>query len=157
MQNNDVLKKLRYVLDYGDRQMMDVFSLAGLDVSREKLSQWLKKDDDSDYKPCKSVELATFLTGLIIQKRGKKNGEIPEIEKSLTNNIILKKLSIAFSLRSEDIVSILELADLRVGKSELSAFFRKKGHKNYRECKAQILRNFLFGLQIKFRPTNSEE
>ena len=46
----------------------------------------------------------------------------------------------------------LKLADVRISKHELSAFFRKVGHKHYRECKDQVLRNFLKGLQIKCRP-----
>jgi uncharacterized protein YehS (DUF1456 family) len=46
---------------------------------------------------------------------------------------------------------ILELAEFRLSKHELSAFFRKPGHKHYRECKDQILRNFLQGMQIKYR------
>lgn len=151
MLNNDVLRRVRYILDLNDKAMMAIFALEGLEVSREKLSQWLKKDDDPDYKPCQSVELSTFLNGLITDKRGKKEGANTEAEKNLTNNIVFKKLIIAFSLKSEEVVDILALADLRVSKHELSAFFRKPSHKNYRECKAQILRNFLMGLQIKLR------
>ena len=155
MLNNDVLKRVRYILDYNDNQMIEVFALADLEVSRKVLSQWLKKDDDPDYKSCKSVELATFLNGLISDKRGKKEGEQPIPEKVLTNNIIFKKLKIAFNLKAEDIIEALDLAELRVSKHELSAFFRKPNHKNYRECKAQILRNFLMGLQLKLRgPSN---
>jgi uncharacterized protein YehS (DUF1456 family) len=155
MQNNDVLRRMRYILDFNDKQMMAIFSDVDMKVSREKLSQWLKKDDDPDYRPCKSIELASFLNGLINKKRGKKEGEQPKPEASLTNNIILQKLKIAYNLKGEEVVEILELADLRVSKPELSAFFRKPGHKNYRECKAQILRNFLIGLQVKYR-TNKD-
>jgi uncharacterized protein YehS (DUF1456 family) len=45
----------------------------------------------------------------------------------------------------------LKLAGLELSKGELSAFFRQKGHKNYRECGDQIIRNFLQGLTIHFR------
>ncbi|MCK5433009.1 MAG: DUF1456 family protein, partial [Gammaproteobacteria bacterium] len=34
---------------------------------------------------------------------------------------------------------------------ELSAFFRKPGHKHYRNCQDQVLRKFLKGLQLKYR------
>ena len=44
----------------------------------------------------------------------------------LTNNDIFKKLRVAHKLRDEDIVKICELADFKVSKSELGAFFRKK-------------------------------
>jgi len=151
MTNNDILRRVRYILDFNDSEMLDICALADLEVTREQLSQWLKKDDDPDYLACKSVELASFLNGLISERRGQKEGEKPKAETSLTNNIIFRKLMIAFSLKSEDVIEILALADLRVSKHELSAFFRKPDHKNYRECKAQILRNFLMGLQMRIR------
>jgi uncharacterized protein YehS (DUF1456 family) len=51
----------------------------------------------------------------------------------------------------------MDLADLRMSEHELSAFFRKPGHKHYRLCKDQILRNFLRGVQLKYRPDVSIE
>ncbi|MDB4261608.1 DUF1456 family protein, partial [bacterium] len=72
-------------------------------------------------------------------------------EDALTNNLILRKLKIALELQSEDIIDILKLAELELSASELSSFFRKPGHRNYRACKDQVLRNFLMGLQIKLR------
>jgi uncharacterized protein YehS (DUF1456 family) len=152
MLNSDVLKKVRYILDYNDDKMIQMFKLGGLEVNREKVSNWLKREEDEDYKNPQDVEFASFLNGLIIEMRGKREGEQPAPEKNLTNNIVFRKLTIAFNIKSDEILEILALADLRVGKPELTAFFRKVGHKNYRECKAQILRNFLHGLQIKLRP-----
>ena len=75
MINNDVLRRVRYILDLSDSKMMNIFAQANLSVSREKLSQWLKKDDDPDYEFCRDGEFASFLTGLIIDKRGKRDGE----------------------------------------------------------------------------------
>jgi len=69
----------------------------------------------------------------------------------MTNNDIFKKLRVAHKLRDDDIIKILMLVDLRVTKSELSAFFRREDHPNYVECGDQILRNFLNGLIIHFR------
>ena len=89
---------------------------------------------------------------MIIENRGKREGVEPEIEKRLTNNIILKKLKIALDMKAEDVIRALEIANFRLGKSELSAFFRKPKHKHYRVCKDQILRNFIHGLQIQYRP-----
>ncbi len=153
MTNNDILRRVRYILDFNDNKMISIFKSAELEVNREQLSKWLKKDDDADFENCNAPQLASFLNGLINEKRGKREGEQPAPEKSLTNNIILRKLMIAFNLKSDDVVEILALADLRVSKHELSAFFRKANHKNYRECQSQILRNFLSGLQIKIRNT----
>ncbi|MDD2413143.1 MAG: DUF1456 family protein [Bacteroidales bacterium] len=67
---------------------------------------------------------------------------------ALTNNDILKKLRVALQLRDEDIIEILNLVDFRVTKTELSAFFRKEDHPNYKPLQDQILRNFLNGLVI---------
>ncbi|MBV1932383.1 MAG: DUF1456 family protein, partial [Porticoccaceae bacterium] len=49
-------------------------------------------------------------------------------------------------------LAILDLVDFTLSKHELSAFFRKPGHKHHRPCHDQVLRNFLHGLQLKYRP-----
>ena len=151
MTNNDVLRRIRYTFDFNDEKMIALFALAECQVNREQVSNWLKKDDDPDYKACNDAQLAIFLNGLINDRRGKKEGSAPEPEKHLSNNIILRKLKIALDLKDENVLEILQLADFRMSKHELSAFFRKPGHKNYRECKDQVLRNFLQGAQHKYR------
>jgi len=151
---NDCLRRIRYILDFDDSKMIAVFAEAGQEVTRAQLSDWLKKDDDPAYEVCGDALFATFLNGLIIERRGKKDGPLPEPEQRLNNNIIFRKLKIAFNLQAEDILSILSLVDVTVSKHELSAFFRRPDHKHYRECKDQILRNFLKGLQVKYRGEN---
>lgn len=151
MTNNDVLRRIRYIFDFNDAKMIAIFGAADLGVTREQISDWLKKDDDPAYKECSDTELAVFLNGLINDRRGKKEGAQPEPEKRLTNNIIFRKLKIAMDYKDDDILETMLLADFRISRHELSAFFRKKDHKHYRECKDQILRSFLKGLQIKFR------
>tara|TARA_B100000768_G_C11244071_1_gene360939 strand:+ start:727 stop:972 length:246 start_codon:yes stop_codon:yes gene_type:complete len=69
----------------------------------------------------------------------------------LTNNDIFKKLRVAHKLRDEEIVEICKLADFRISKSELGAFFRNDNHTKYMECGDQVLRNFLNGLIIHLR------
>ena len=151
MTNNDIFRRIRYIFDFNDSKMIAVFGLANHQVTREQISDWLKKDDDPSYKECSDTQLAIFLNGLINDKRGKKEGPQPEPEKRLTNNIILVKLKIALNLKAEDILEIMELADVHISKHELSAFFRKPDHKHYRDCKDQMLRNFLKGMQHKYR------
>lgn len=151
MTNNDVLRRIRYTFDFNDSKMISIFDLADHKVTREQISDWLKKDDDPAYKSCSDTELAIFLNGLITDKRGKKDGPSPEPEKQLTNNIILRKLKIALNLEADDTLEILALADMHMSKHELSALFRKPGHKHFRACKDQILRNFIKGVQLKFR------
>ena len=152
MTNNDILRRIRYTYDFNDSKMIDIFTQADIEVTREQISDWLKQDDDPDYNACTDVVFASFLNGLINEKRGKKDGPQPEPEKRLTNNIIFRKLKIALNLKDDDVLEIMELADFRISKHELSAFFRKAGHKHYRDCKDQILRRFLQGMQLKYRP-----
>ncbi len=151
MTNNDILRRLRYTFDFSDSEMMSLASNAHEKVSRAEISDWLKKDDDPEQKPCNDKQLAVFLNNFIDKKRGKKEGDPRKPEKRLTNNIIFTKLKIALNLKADDVIEVLSLANFEISKAELSAFFRKVGHKHYRECKDQILRNFLQGLQLKYR------
>jgi uncharacterized protein YehS (DUF1456 family) len=149
MRNNDILRRLRYTFDLKDSQMAALFALAGQTVDWQQISIWLKRDDEPAYEECSDRQLALFLNGLIIDKRGRKEGPPPEPETVLSNNVILMKLRIALNLKAEDVLEIMSLADMPISKHELSAFSRKPDHKHYRECKDQLLRNFLKGLQIK--------
>lgn len=151
MNNNDILRRIRYVFDFEDSKMKELFALGGLETDRTVISDWLKKDDDESQKTLYDKDLAAFLNGFIIKKRGKKDGEQPKPEKSLNNNIIFRKLKIALNYRDEDILAVMKLADLPFSKHELSAFFRKPTQSQYRVCKDQFLRNFIYGLQLKYR------
>ena len=102
MTNNDVLRRVRYIFDFDVSKMMSIFSLAEQEVSRQELSNWLKKEDDGDYKSCSDTNLAIFLNGLINDKRGKREGPQPEPEKKLSNNIIFNKLKIALNFKAEE-------------------------------------------------------
>ncbi len=151
MTNNDVLRRIRYIFDFNDSKMIAVFGLADHQVTRAQISDWLKKDDDPAYQKCSDTQLSIFLNGLNNDKRGKKEGPQPAPEQRLTNNIIFRKLRIALNLKAEDVLEIMDLAGLQISKHELSAFFRRPGHKHYRDCNDQILRNFLTGVQLKYR------
>ena len=155
MNNNDILRRIRYIFDFNDTKMITVFRSADTWVTREQVSDWLKKEDNPAYRELNDEMLAVFLDGLISEKRGQKSGSMRTPETRLTNNIIFAKLKIALNLRSEDILALLDLADFPLGKSELSAFFRKPTHKHYRLCQDQVLRNFLIGMQLKYRDQDS--
>ncbi|WP_439489539.1 DUF1456 family protein [Algoriphagus sp.] len=155
MTNNDIARSLRYTFDFNDFTVIEIIKSGGETVSRELVANWLKRDDDPEFEEMYDKELATFLNGFIILKRGKKDGEVPVAEKRLNNNIILRKLKIALNLKDEDILQILESVDRKISKHELSAFFRKPGQAQFRPCKDQILRNFLKGLQEKYRPSTA--
>ena len=149
--NNELLRRIRYIFDFSDSKMIAVFALADSKVTREQISDWLKNDDDPLVQKCGDTQLAIFLNGLIIDKRGKKEGPQPEPEQHINNNIIFRKLKIALDLKADDVLEILQLANLRISKHELSAFFRRPDHKHYRNCNDKVLLGFLQGAQFKYR------
>ncbi len=154
MTNNDILRRIRYIFDLKDNKMIAIFASGNAQVSRESVSAWLKKEDDPSYINCSDKMLASFLNGFINDKRGKKDGVEMAAENKLTNNLILTKLKIALNLKSDDIIRLMAMAEFVISKPELSALFRKPGHKHYRECKDQFLRNFLQGLQVMHQGAN---
>lgn len=151
MTNNDILRRIRFAFDFNDATMIEMFDMAGLKVTRAQISNWLLKEDHEHFNDIKDLQLAYFLNGMIIYGRGKKDDKPPVAEKYLNNNIVFRKLKIALNLKDEDILEILELEGMRISKHELSAFFRKPEQNQYRACKDQILRNFIYGLQLKYR------
>lgn len=153
MQNNDVLRRLRYALDLNDAKMIEIFALGGLEVSRPDLRDALLKDEEEDFLELENHHLEAFLKGLITSRRGAQEPRPgpPPPPVAFNNNAILKALRIALAYKDEDIVHVLTLANFRIAKPELSALFRQPGHKNYREAGDQVLRNFLQGLTVKLR------
>lgn len=153
MTYNDVLRRFRYAVDLSDAAMIEIFKLAGYSLSVEQLSQLLKRDDEPGFVECAPQQMDAFLNALIRYTRGEppQGQSTPVAPEPLTNNVILKKLRIALEMREQDLLDLFELAGYRVSRSELSALFRKKGHKNYKPCGDQILRNFLKGLTLHNR------
>lgn len=149
--NNDILRRIRYAFDFRDKEMIAIFNAADYKATEEEVNGWLKKEQATSYKECDDYHLAVFLNGLINHKRGKKDGPQRAPENQLNNNIIFMKLKIALNLKSNDVLKILSLADQKISEHELSALFRNQNHKHYRECKDQILRKFLNGLQLMYR------
>ena len=156
MINNDVMRRVRYIFDFSDKQMIEVFAQADYEASQVQLHAWLRKDDDPEFVACSDILFALFLNGLINLKRGKREGVEAPVERRLNNNIILNKLKIALNLKAEDVLEMMDLSGFKISKHELSAFFRKPDNRHYRECKDQILRNFLKGMQIKIRGASEE-
>ncbi|WP_261817513.1 YehS family protein [Vibrio gallicus] len=155
MTNNDILRRIRYTFDLKDNAVIEIFSLADLSVTKEQVIAWLSKEEQETFIKLSDTELAIFLNGFINLKRGKRDGEQPIPEQRLNNNMVFQKLRIALNLKAEDIIEVLEVVDFRLSKHELSSFFRKPENKHYRECKDQILRNFLMGIQLQLRPNSS--
>ncbi|WP_106450031.1 DUF1456 family protein [Trichococcus alkaliphilus] len=173
MDNNDILIRLRYALDIKDADMVEVFRLGGLELTKEAVQKMLlksKKDEatdtagatapsEDDQLACDNATLESFLNGLITSQRGKPqvNPGEPEpkpefvLNNGNVNNLLLKKVKIALTLTNEDMLEILESAGVTVSKSELSAVLRKEGHRNYKPCGDRYARNFLKGLALRYR------
>jgi len=114
MNNNDVLRKIRYIFDYNDDKMVKIFKSGGLEVDRAQVTAWLKPDDHEEFVGIYDKPLAFFLNGFINEKRGKREGPPAKAEKTLNNNLILRKIKIALNLKDVDIIKIMDLADMRI-------------------------------------------
>jgi len=152
--NNDVLRSIRDALNIDDATMIQIFMLAGREVRQSTITALMKTEDEDGYIPCSDPVMGFFLGGLIIHNRGLKEDKPSPAEKpetALTNNVILKKLRIALDLKEDDLMRILSLKGITISKHELTAFFRKQGHKHYKECNDRFLRDFLEGLALRYK------
>jgi uncharacterized protein YehS (DUF1456 family) len=162
MLNNDIMIRLRYALDIKDTDMVEIFELGGVNVTKDDVRMMLQRIDEDEYGEeivpegyirVNNAMMEQFLNGMVTFKRGKRPGETgaPPLTGETVNNQLLKKVKIALSLTSEDMLEIFDLAGVRVSKGELGAILRKEGHKNYRECGDKFARNFIKGLALKHR------
>ena len=154
MINNDVLRSIRYMLDLSDNKVLELIALPapGFSIEKEELDGFLKKEGEDGFVECSDVVLAHFLDGLVQHFRGKDDTLPPRpVEKRVNNNVVLKKLRVAFELKDVDMHQVFEAAGFPVTKPELSALFRQPKHKNFRLCGDQLLRNFLKGLTLRVR------
>ena len=153
--NNHVLRSLRYTLDLNDQQMVEIFRLADPEtpVDARAVTAMLRRDEDEGFLPCSGAHLSSFLDGLIVKRRGPDpRGAARTPASSINNNLIMKKLRVAFELKDLDLLRIFDGIGFAVSRPELSAFFRQPDHRNYRSCGDQILRQFLQGLTKWVRP-----
>ena len=156
MQNNVILRRLRYAFDLSDEQMMQTFASGGYSATRAEISDWLRPEQDEGARELYDKDLAFFLNGFIAERRGKREGVQMKSEKSLNNNQIFRKLKIALNLKDTDIIELFKLVRMNISKHEISALLRKPEQRQFRVCHDQFLRNFLYGLQVKHRPDMNE-
>lgn len=146
MLSNDILRSVRYILKANNTDL----ALGNVDATPEQIAIWLRKEEEEGFQRCPDIVLSSFLNGLIYEKRGKDEAA-PALtaERRLNNNIVLKKLRIAFSLKTDDILAILTGQLFRVSMPEITAMMRAPDHKNFRECGDQFMRYFLRGLAAR--------
>lgn len=175
LDNNDLLRRLRYALRCDDALTVKLIELGGGKATIAQAGGWRAKESDPDYAVCTADTVTRFLDGLILDKRGPREPALsspwpdkskqrkaagenseskPSEEKSATpekavqmdNNLVLKQLRIALSLRSDDVHAILKAGGSSMSSSEASALFRKPDARNFRQCGDQVLRQFIAGL-----------
>ncbi len=154
MINNDVLRSIRYMLDLSDNKVIEVIQLAdpGFAIDKDDVRAFLLREDEPGYQACTDRVMAHFLDGLVIHRRGRDESLPPRpVENRINNNVVLKKLRVAFQLTDVDMHKAFADAGFPVSRPELSALFRQPGHKNFRLCGDQLLRNFLKGLTLRVR------
>ncbi|TSI10740.1 DUF1456 family protein [Lysinibacillus sp. BW-2-10] len=169
MTNNDLLIRLRYALDIKDTDMVEIFQLGGINVTKEEVRKILTKPKETeegeydltptvDFTPCDYEMLEAFLNGFITFKRGKQEPK-PGQEKTIqpitkrdtANNLFIKRVKVALSLTTEDMIAIFYDGGLNVSKGEIGAILRKADHRNYKECGDNFTRNFIKGLTYRYR------
>jgi len=156
MDNNDILISLSDALDIKDTDMVEIFKLGGAELTDKEIKKMLIKSKEENIE-CQNSTLESFLNGFIIFKRGKQDPKPGQPERPILsikdsenlNNIMLKKLKIALSLSSDDMLDIFKKTGAIVTKEELSALFRKEGNTHYKACSDKYATNFLKGLAIK--------
>lgn len=169
MNHNDRLTRLRYALNIKDEDMVEIFALGGHSVTPEEIRAMLKKrtpdtldetsTEEDKYKEnvyeltLENEAFERFLNGLITSQRGSKDDQklILELTEKNANNLMLKKIKIALSLTSDDLLDMLEDEGVFLSKSELSAVLRREGHRNYKVCGDRYIRNFLKALAKQYR------
>ena len=150
MVSNDILRSVRYILKFNNNDLVRVFALGEVEATAEQLVPWLRKEDEEGFVRCPDILLSRFLNGLIYEKRGRdESAPALAVERRINNNIMLKKLRIAFSLKTDDILAIMTQQQFRISMPEITAMMRAPEHKNFRECGDQFLRYFLRGLAVR--------
>jgi uncharacterized protein YehS (DUF1456 family) len=161
MENIDILKRLRYALDIKDSDMVEIFKLGGVVLTKTNIQDMLKSSEgnDADNQICNYRMLESFLNGFIIFKRGVKE-EKPGAsgDKNFmvndyrnVNNIFLKKVKIALAFTGDDMLAIFKAGGAELSNGELSALLRREGQRNYKVCGDRYVRVFLKGLAERCR------
>lgn len=179
MDNNDLLRRLRYALRCDDAETSRLIKLGGGQTTTVQAARLRVKETDPDFTPCSTDVVAHFLDGLIFDYRGpreekasspwpdraktkktasnaetsasKSTEKEPPADKTvgisqMDNNVVLKQLRIALSLRSDDVHAILQAGGSALSASEAGALFRNTNARNFRKCGDQVLRQFIAGL-----------
>lgn len=153
MDNNHVLVRLRYAMNLPDRRVAELTRSAGVELAESDVARMLRDEGAEDFLHCPNRVLGAFLDAVILERRGPPDPASPHRFNNalLTNNEILKKIRVAFSLTEADVEDALAQGGMRISKAEIRALFRRPDQANYRECGDQVMRKFLAGFTRKLR------
>lgn len=146
MNNNHILKLIIKAAKLDLPNVLKAFKMMDKHITQEDVHDALRDEHDPKFVLLSNAGLELFLNGFIIFNRGPNpSRKKPQSTPQLTNNIILRKLKIAFDLKDDDLIEIFAKDETSISKYQLSAFFRREGHANYRSCSDALLRSFLYG------------
>ena len=154
MKNTKILMKISDALDFEAADLVRIFKLDQIEMSEAEAELLLLGESE---KPLKYEKLESFLNGLIVLFRGEKplkDGQekrqptLVEDPKSI-NNVVLKKMKIALSLSSEDMLELFKSVQVEISKDKLTTLFRKESHKNYKYCRDVYVIGFLKAVSEK--------
>lgn len=66
LNNNIVFRKLKIALNLKDEDILDIFNLVDMRLSKHELSAFFRNPNQSQYRPCKDQFLRNFLQGMQI-------------------------------------------------------------------------------------------
>ena len=156
MTNNEVMISVRYTLEIKNKEVVEMIKAGGVELSVLDVVDIFKNEEEEGFAECPPETIHAFLDGLILARRGPNDGPAQiSSTAQINNNMILRKLRVAFDMRDIDVVDTLDGVGFTVSKSGICALFRAPTHRHYMECGDQFLCIFLKGLTRHFRPADA--
>lgn len=147
MNHNDVLHELMTALKLDDSAVAGLMARGGQPVDAAAVAAFRIRRGDEGAVAMSDDQLRAFLNALIVERRGPSTSPMPTPPPGpMRNNEVLKKLRIAFELKEEGMRAAFAAGGAEFTKGSFNALFRKKGHRNYRECSDALLGQFLAGI-----------
>ncbi len=161
MHNNDIVRRLQYIFNISSKDMLAIFKLGDLDLTKAEFLAIIAKPAPESARDAQlsRYDLEKFMNGLIVSQRGhKKNedGSLAPQDYSMQrdndiNNVVIKKIKIAMSYTTEDLLAFWQAADFKVTKGEVGAMLRRKSHPKYLVAGDQFMRKLLMGMAETLR------
>ncbi|MFL2019533.1 DUF1456 family protein [Weissella hellenica] len=161
MHNNDIVRRLQYIFNISSKDMLAIFKLGDLDLTKAEFLAIIAKPAQESARDAQLSrhDLEKFMNGLIVSQRGRKkneDGSLAPQDYSMQrdndiNNVVIKKIKIAMSYTTEDLLAFWQAADFKVTKGEVGAMLRRKSHPKYLVAGDQFMRKLLMGMAETLR------